>query len=149
MIEVTPMNTRNEKGFSIVELLIVVVIIGILAAVAVPALQRAVAAAENRSVHATMRTMSSAQATFFSQNQRFARLDELNRLNSNGLGTLDVNRIFRNNFTFEMSPLDPSDVELKDGYNIAAYRTIDGVIYRYELTNDILVRVLPDAEEGH
>lgn len=143
------MNTRNEKGFSIVELLIVVVIIGILAAVAVPALQRAVAAAENRSVHATMRTMSSAQATFFSQNQRFARLDELNRLNSNGLGTLDVNRIFRNNFTFEMSPLDPSDVELKDGYNIAAYRTIDGVIYRYELTNDILVRVLPDAEEGH
>lgn len=136
----------NQKGFSLVELLMVVVIIGIVAALAVPALQQALVAAENRSVHATMRTMSSTQATFFSQNQRFARLDELNSINSNGLGTLIPNGLTRNNFTFEMSPTTPTDAELRDGYTIGAYRTAGGVTYRFELTNDNLQRVLPSAE---
>jgi len=140
------MSSKNEKGFSLVELLIVVVILGIVAAMAVPALQRAVTAAENRSVHATMRTMSSNQATFYTQNQRFARLDELNNISSGGLGTLVVNRLFRNNFTFEMSPLDPTDVELRDGYMIGAFRTTGGVTYRFELSNDGLHRVLPSSE---
>lgn len=141
------MNSKKEKGFSLVELLIVVVILGIVAALAIPALQRAVTAAENRSVHATMRTMSSNQATFYSQNQRFARLDELNSFSSNGLGTTVVNKLVRNNFTFEMSPVDPTDVELRDGYSIGAFRTAGGITYRFELTNDGLQRVLPGAEE--
>ena len=103
------MDHRNQKGFSLIELLIVVVIIGVVAALAIPAYQRGIIAAENRSVHATMKVMSSSQAMFFSQNQRFARLDELNSLNANGLGKTVANRMFRNNFTFEMTPLTPTD----------------------------------------
>lgn len=142
------MSNKNEQGFSLVELLVVVVILGVVSALAVPAFQRAIVAAENRSVHATMRTMSSSQATFFSQNQRFARLDELNSISSGGLGVLDTNRLFRNNFTFEMTPLDPTDLELRDGFTIGAFRDIDGITYRFELTNDGLQRVLPDAEDN-
>ena len=140
------MRRQHEKGFSLIELLIVVVIIGIVAALAVPAFQRGIIAAENRSVHATMKVMSSSQAMFFSQNQRFARLDELNTLNRNGLGTIVANRMFRNNFTFEMSPANPLDSELREGFSIGAYRTAGGVTYRFELTNEGVKRVLPGPE---
>lgn len=142
------MKDSKEAGFTVIELLLVVVIIGIVSALAVPAFQRALIAAENRNVHATMRTMSSGQATFYSQNQRFARLDELNALNSNALGTLDGSRMTRNEFTFEMAPLNPTDAELKDGYSIGAFRTAGGVSYRFELTNEGLQRVLPTSEEN-
>lgn len=147
--EVDIMRKCDEKGFSLIELLIVVVIIGVVAALAIPALQRGIIAAENRSVHATMKTMSTTQAMFFSQNQRFARLDELNAANSNGLGTVVVNRMFRNNFTFEMTPLNPTDAELRNGFSIGAFRDAGGVTYRFELTNEGVQRILPGAEMDH
>ena len=140
------MKMSNEKGFSLVELLVVVVIIGIVAALAVPAFQRAISAAENRSVQATMKTMSSGQAMFFSQNKRFARLDELNSIHSNGLGTIVAERMLRNKFIFEMEPLVPTVAELRDGYTIAAYRDVNGITYRFQLTNAGVVRTLPDEE---
>ena len=140
------MKPSDEKGFSLVELLIVVVIIGVVAALAVPAFQRGIIAAENRSIHATMKTMSSSQAMFFSQNQRFARLDELNNMNSNALGTVVLNRLFRHKFTFEMMPLSPTNAELREGFLIGAFRDAGGVTYRFELTNNGIQRVLPGAE---
>ncbi len=140
------MEMSNEKGFSLIELLLVVVIIGIIAAMAVPAFQRALIAAENRNIFATMRTMNSSQAVFFSQNQRFARLGELNNINGNGLGTVIGDRMVRNKFTFEMSPIIPTDTELKDGYSIGAFRDAGGVTYRFELTNSGVQRILPGPD---
>lgn len=139
------MKMSNEKGFSLIELLVVVVIIGIVAALAVPAFQRAISAAENRSVQATMKTMSSGQAMFFSQNKRFARLAELNSIQV-GLGTMVADRMQRNKFIFEMEPLVPTDAQLRDGYTIAAYRDVNGITYRFQLTNAGVVRILPDDE---
>lgn len=147
VFEVSDMYEKKEAGFSLTELLIVVVIIGIVAALAVPALQRGLVAAENRNVQATMRTMSSSQALFFTQNQRFARLEELNEINQYSFGTVEDGQMHRNKFTFEMTPLDPTDSELKEGYSIAAFREINGVTYRFEVTNSGVLRVLPDPEE--
>lgn len=141
------MKTSNEKGFSLIELLLVVVIIGIVAAMAVPAFQRALIAAENRNVFATMKTMNTAQATFFSQNQRFARLGELNNMQGNGLGTMVVDRMIRNKFTFEMTPIIPTDIDLKGEYKIAAFRDAGGITYRYELTNSGVTRTAPIAPD--
>lgn len=140
------MKKNNENGFSLIELLLVVVIIGIIAALAVPAFQRGIIAAENRSVFSTMRTMNSSQAMFFSQNQRFARLDELNQINGNGLGTVALPYMYRNKFEFAMSPLTPTDAQLKDGYTISAVRDAAGVTYRFELTNSGVQRILPGPE---
>ena len=141
------MKIGNEKGFSLIELLLVVVIIGIVAALAVPAFQRGITAAENRSAFATLKVMNSTEAMFFSQNQRFARLDELNRLHSNSLGTMVGSQMVRNKFTFVMAPsLVPTDVELRTEYTIAAYRDAGGVTYRYEVTSTGLVRIFPGPE---
>ncbi|MFL6468341.1 MAG: type IV pilin protein [Pyrinomonadaceae bacterium] len=139
------MKSNNNAGFSLVELLLVVVIIGIIAALAVPALQKGIRSAENGTTFATMRTMSSTQVNFFSQNNRFARLTELQTVLSNGLGTTVEDKVVRGKYIFEMNPISPTDSELTREYTVTATRNVAGEeIYKYELTHTgEIVQILP------
>lgn len=140
------MRIGSQKGFSLIELLIVVTIVGIVAALSVPLYKKAITASENGSIFAAARVMAQEQTSFFSQKSRYARLDELNATYSNNFGTFQDNSILRGKYTFTMSPEVPTDEQLKQNFTIIATRTIDSLDLPYTISVDAsgeIVQIIP------
>ncbi|NNE66151.1 MAG: prepilin-type N-terminal cleavage/methylation domain-containing protein [Pyrinomonadaceae bacterium] len=77
--------TQNQKGFSLVELLVVVIIVAIVAAIAIPSLLASRRAANEASAISSLRTIHSAQATYFGTTGGNTTYTSLAALGTSGL----------------------------------------------------------------
>lgn len=144
------MEKRNEAGFSIIEMLMVLVCLSVIAAISVNYYIKAKISAENTSAVATLSLMRQNEVVHFTQQQRFARLDELNVLHGN-LGTVQSDlTLTRGPFKFDLTtsggtPTDSDPKSLESDYLITATRMRDNSV-PYVFTLDqtgVITKVLP------
>src|ERR1700674_5111610 len=70
----TPMKKLVQKGFTLIELMIVVAIIGILAAIAIPNFIKFQARSKQSEAKANMKAIFTAQKAFFQEKDRYSSL---------------------------------------------------------------------------
>ncbi len=141
---------KNEKGFSLVELLIVVAIIAIIAAIAVPSLLTSRMAANEASAIQGCRTIGSAEIAFAAtQNQQFTDLTTL--VSGAFLDARFSGAGYINGYTYTTGNVDgmtADDVGIPTSFGFWADPNTGMGRYQYQIGPDQVVRFGSPAPTG-
>ncbi|MGH9670434.1 MAG: prepilin-type N-terminal cleavage/methylation domain-containing protein [Terriglobales bacterium] len=122
---------RKQRGFSLIELLIVVAIILILAAIAIPNLLRSRMSANEASAVASLRTINTAETTYIINYPQLGYADTLLKL-SLPVGGAPVSSAAAGLLDWVLGcPAQPCR---KSGYDFAIINTAGMPIFTYDLT---------------
>ena len=103
----TKLANKDQKGFTLIELMIVIAIIGILAAIAIPNFNAYRARSYNASANTDLRNMITAQEGYFVDAGEYAvtvaALESYGYVQSDGVSVLDANIVSTDGTTYSMT----------------------------------------------
>ncbi|HKG20988.1 MAG TPA: type II secretion system protein [Blastocatellia bacterium] len=129
---------KQERGFSLIELLMVVVIIGVISALAVPGLRRARQNANAASAIQTLRTMTTAQYLY---ERKFRVYGTLVQLTPEGTLDSNITSGSKSGYTFTINLIDAGK-----SFNChATPQDSPGVLTHFYVDQTAVIRFNPGA----